>query len=142
MRREWGEVALIEYRLDELSLHFDQLASPNVREVRERKGGWRRGASKKKITHTYRFRSSFRASGLTPTRFRSMRDMTSSRKTTISWPKNFNRHGLLARWTLGILERRRAVNEARSGLRGRTELTVRSEGPGTKTKCVRRVMRV
>ena len=61
---------------------------------------------------------------------------------TISWPKNFRRHGLLARWTLGILDRSRAVSEARSGLRGRTALTVRSEGPGTKTKCVRRVRRV
>ena len=71
-----------------------------------------------------------------------MRDITSSRKTTISCPKNLSRHGLLARWTLGILDCRRAVKEASSGLRGRTEFTVRSSGPGTKTKCVRRVIRV
>jgi hypothetical protein len=92
--------------------------------------------------HTYRFRSSFRASGLTPTKLRSMRDMRSSRNKTISWLKNFSRHGLLAMWTLGILDRSRAESEARSGLRGRTALTVRSEGPGTKTKCVRCVRRV
>lgn len=71
-----------------------------------------------------------------------MRDMTSSRYMTISWPKNLIRQGLLAKWILGILARRRAVKEERRGLRGRIELIVRSCGPGTKTKCVRRVIRV
>jgi hypothetical protein len=33
------------------------------------------------------------------------------------------------------------VKEESRGLRGRTELTVRSRGPGTNTKCVRRVIR-
>ena len=33
------------------------------------------------------------------------------------------------------------MKEESRGLRGRTELTVRSRGPGTKTKCVRRVIR-
>jgi hypothetical protein len=71
-----------------------------------------------------------------------MRDMTSSRKMTISWPKNLRRQGLLVKWILGTLARRRAVKEERRGLRGRIELIVRSCGPGTKTKCVRRVIRV
>jgi len=92
------------------------------------------------MLRTYRFRSSFRASGFTPTKFRSMRDIRSSLNTTISCPKNFNRHGLLVRCTFGIFDRSRAVNEERRGFRGRTELTVRSRGPGTKTKCVLRVM--
>ena len=68
--------------------------------------------------------------------------MTSSRKMTISCPKNLRRHGLLARWRFGILDRRRLVNDESRGFRGRMELTARSKGPGTKTKCVRRVMRV
>ena len=68
--------------------------------------------------------------------------MVSSRKMTISCPKNFRRHGLLARWTLGIFDRKRLVNDESRGFRGSRELTAKSKGPGTKTKCVRRVMSV
>jgi hypothetical protein len=127
VRRERCEVALVEDRLDELSrTGLDDTCS----------------ARKKKTTPTYRFRSSFRASGFTPTRLRSMRDMVSSRKMTTSCPKNLSRHGLLARWSLGIFDRKRLVNDESRGFRGSSELTARSKGPGTKTKCVRRVMRV
>ena len=126
VRREWREMTLVEDRLDELC--GDALRP--IYTVQGRKG------------LTYRFRSSFRASGFTPTRLRSMRDMMSSRKMTISCPKNLRRHGLLARWRLGIFDRKRLVNDESSGFRGSKELTARSKGPGTKTKCVRRVMRV
>ena len=61
---------------------------------------------------------------------------------TISCAKNLRRHGLLAMCALGILDRSRVVKEESRGLRGRSELTVRSRGPGTKMKCVRRVMSV
>ena len=127
MRRERREVALVEDRLDEL--YRDAIRSNAFTVGR-------------KEDPTYRFRSSFRASGFTPTRLRSMRDMTSSRKMTISCPKNLSRHGLLARWSLGIFDRRRLVNDESRGFRGSRVLTARSKGPGTKTKCVRRVMRV
>src|SRR6266404_6286459 len=127
MRRERREMTLVEDRLDEL---------PGV----GRRLNDDAGAPRERERRTYRFRSSFRASGLTPTRLRSMRDMTSSRKTTISCPKNLRRHGLLARCSLGIFDCKRPVNDESSGLRGRIELTDRSKGPGTKTKCVRRVM--
>ena len=44
MRREWGEVALIEYRLDELSLHFDHKKKVSIvaecKRAREREKGW------------------------------------------------------------------------------------------------------
>jgi len=60
----------------------------------------------------YRFRSSFRASGFTPTKFRSMRKIRLSPNTSTSCPKNFRR----------------------------IELAVRSRGRGTKTTCVPRVI--
>lgn len=143
MRRERREVALIEYRLDEL-LRLLFLFLKKKKKDRQTECG--PTVQEKRVEYiyvrTYRFKSSFRTSGLTPTKFRSMRDIKSSRNTTISCPKNFIRQGLLARWTLGILDCRRAVNEESRCFRGRTELTVKSRGPGTKTKCVRRVIRV
>jgi len=90
---------------------------------------------------TYLFRSSFLASGATPTRFRSIRAIRSSRNMTISWPKNLMRQGLLARWSSGILLRSLEVAAVRSGRLGRMELPARSSGPGTKTKCVWAVIR-
>jgi hypothetical protein len=89
---------------------------------------------------TYRFRSSFRTSGLTPTRLRNILAMMSSRIITISWLKNLILQGLVAICSFGILDRRRLVNEDRRGLRGRTEFSVTSNGPGTMTKCVVRVI--
>ncbi len=89
---------------------------------------------------TKRFRSSFLTSGFTPTRFLNILAIRSSRKMTISCSQNFIRHGFEAKWILGIRDLRRAVKEDRRGLRGSTELTVMSSGPGTRTKCVVRVI--
>jgi hypothetical protein len=69
-----------------------------------------------------------------------MRAMVSSRNMTISWPKNLILHGLLPKYTRGSFERRRAVTLDSNGRRGSIELAARSTGPGTKTKCVVRVM--
>ena len=70
-----------------------------------------------------------------------MRAIMSSRKITISCPKNFMRHGLLMHRARGTRARRRVVNVARSGRRGSRAFAARSRGPGTKIKCVVWVMR-
>lgn len=90
---------------------------------------------------TYRFKSSSRTSGLTPTRFRSILAIISSRKITSSWSQNLILQGFDPRCTLGILAFNLVVRDDSSGLRGRIELTVMSRGPGTSTKCVCLVIR-
>jgi hypothetical protein len=50
------------------------------------------------------------------------------------------RHGLVAKCTLGSLFLIRDTKDDSSGRRGRSEFAVISRGPGTKTKCVSRVI--
>ncbi|SRR5260221_13660568 len=84
---------------------------------------------------TNRFRSEPFRSGLTPIKLRSILAIRSSLKMTISRPKNFTRHGLLAQCALGTLLRRRDVNEEGIGRRGSVEEPHGSSAPGTKRKC-------
>jgi len=89
---------------------------------------------------TRRFNASPLVLDLMPTVLRSILDMTSSRKTTISWLKNLMRAGLVAKWTLGILDLSLPVSDESSVRFGSTAFTVTSRGPGMKTKCVERKM--
>lgn len=59
---------------------------------------------------------------------------------TISCSKNFMRHGLLAKCTFGTRDFKRETKADNNGRRGKMELTATSNGPGTKTKCVVRVI--
>lgn len=89
---------------------------------------------------TKRFNVSPFTLGFTHNVLRSILDMTSSRKTKISWLKNLMRAGLVAKWILGILDLSLPVKDESSVRFGSTAFTVTSRGPGTKTKCVERKM--
>jgi len=92
------------------------------------------------IIHTYLRRSSPSASCLTRIVFLSIFAMMFSRNTTISCPKNFMRHGLVAKCTFGTLFLMRDTKNDNRGRRGRVAFLVISSGPGTNTKCVWRVI--
>jgi len=86
--------------------------------------------------HTYRFKSELEMSGFAPTVLRKILDIISSLNITISWSKNLIRHGFDAKWILGILFFNLLVKLDIIGRRGSIELSVKSCGPGTSTKCV------
>lgn len=90
--------------------------------------------------HTYRFRSELETSSFAPTIFRKIFDIISSLNITISWSKNLIRHGFDAKWILGILFFNLLVKLDMIGRRGSIELSVKSCGPGTSTKCAVRVI--
>jgi len=123
VNRQRAEMTLVEDRLHKLRCQI-QLTKP-----------------RSTVTiRTNLFKSSLLTSGLTPTIFLSILAMESSLNITISWSKNLIRHGFVAKCTLGILALSRETNVESKGLRGRVELTVISRGPGTKIKCVARVI--
>ena len=83
---------------------------------------------------TYRFISA-PSSFFTPTRFRIIRPIKSSRQITTSIPKYRIRHGSLTKWTRGNLAFMRAAKVLGNGGRGRVDDDQGSNGPGTKMKC-------
>ena len=83
---------------------------------------------------TYLFKSALSRSGLTPTKFRTTFAIKSSRKTTISCPMNFIRHGFEPNTAWAILFERRWVKVEGIGRRGRRSDDHGSLGPGTNRK--------
>jgi hypothetical protein len=87
-----------------------------------------------KPRRTYLFKSALSRSGLTPTRFRIIFAINSSRKTTISCPMNLIRHGFDPNTACAILFPRRCVKVEGMGRRGRRSDDHGSLGPGTNRK--------
>ena len=87
---------------------------------------------------TNRFKSSLLTSGLTPTTFRNIRAIKSSRNITISWSKNLIRHGFVPKCALGTFVFNLPTRVDNKGLRGNVAFMVISKGPGTNKKWVDR----
>ena len=87
---------------------------------------------------TNRFKSSLLTSGLTPTTFRNIRAIKSSRNITISWSKNLIRHGFVPKCALGTFVFNLPTRVDNKGLRGNVVFIVISKGPGTNKKWVDR----
>lgn len=95
--------------------------------------------SRVRDVRTYRFMSAL-SSFFTPTRFRSIRPIRSSRQMTSSWPKYRSRQGLETNFARGMRWRSRPAKVGGKAGRGSVDDDHGSRGPGTNTKwhCWRR----